>query len=124
MNEGSGPSLLFPFWNQLAKQIRATRVYQKSLPNRLSPEQHAKAHRVAGRERQIDRPALSAKLDERTNDRTVFSMAARALHVAMFVKWCNAVDRRLRFALNGVHGESDEIAASVGEDLDVVGMKR
>ena len=125
MSEGSGSSLfLLPFWNQLTKQIRATRVDQEALPNRFSSEQHPKAHRIAGRECQVDRPAFATKLDERANDWTVLSVAARAFDVAMFVKLCDAVDRRLGFALNGVDGESDEIPASAGEDLDVVGVQR
>ena len=91
-----------------ARNDRA-RLDLKPAADRLPAEQHAKAHRIAPGERQLDGPALAGQFDFGQDHRPNGRLAGRAADGAAVDQRSHAFDRGPRIVLEGMDLEADHL---------------
>jgi hypothetical protein len=104
-------------------EVRLTWVDEESRPKGLSPEEHAKAHLVAQREREIDLVLLVTHDDAGPDDRTFLALARGALHRAKVGQWGFRPHRVHRGALPRMNFKANPLGSVTVEELDVKGVK-
>ena len=108
----------------LAEQIRGFRIDDQAPAHGGAPQQHAKLHRVAIGERQLDRPGVGAESYVCTDDVSQFAVSARVADPASVDHLGAALRDDVGTPLHGMETEPDVVAPAVPIGADLEGVER